>query len=233
MAIRYYLRHNTIAADANDQTARVSCSTTYNIESITSEMLKKGSTISEADIAAVLTVFFNVVCEKVADGNGVNLPLVNIRPGISGSFKDANDNYESGRHSKKAALSTGKLLRDAISKANVEKITQPLIAPVLLEYTDTNSNTTNSSLTPGGLGKLLGASLKFNPENPLEGIFIIAADNSMTKVETNTVRSKGKLIFTVPATLTRGSYKIEVRRTYGISNPILRKGTLAYPLIVN
>ena len=81
MAIKYYLQPNPITPDPNDQSARVQSNKVHDVDSITREMLRRGSTNTEADIRAVLNVFFEVVTEEVCDGNSVNLPLVNIRPG--------------------------------------------------------------------------------------------------------------------------------------------------------
>jgi len=115
MAIKYYLQPNPITPDPNDQSARVVSNKVHDTDSITKEMLKRGSTITEADIRAVLNVFFTVVGEEVADGNSVNLPLMNIRAGVTGVFSSIIDSFDAARHIKKANLTAG---IDLISKMN-------------------------------------------------------------------------------------------------------------------
>ncbi len=232
MAIKYYLQPNPITPDPNDQSARVVSNQVHDVESITKEMLRRGSTITEADVRAVLKVFFEVVTDEVAEGNNVNLPLVNIKPGIGGVFSNATDSFDPSRHFKKANLSAGVLLNEKMSFAVAEKITQPLAAPVLIEFSDINSQTTNSILTRGGIGQIIGEELKFNPSNALEGIYFIAANNTATKVNIVASRTEGKLVFSIPSTLTPGSYTLEVRKGYGTTTPVVRSGSLADTLQV-
>lgn len=227
MAIKYFLQPNPITPDPNDQSARVISNQVHDLQSITREMLKRGSTITEADISAVLKVFFDVVIDEVVEGNSVNLPLVTIRPGITGVFNSATDSFDASRHFKKANLNAGVLLNQRMALAGVEKVMQAAAAPALIAFTDINTQTTNSILTPNGIGQLVGEELKFNPANANEGIFFIAADATATKVTVVASRTEGRLMFSIPAALVPGSYTLEVRKGYGTANPVLRSGTLA------
>ncbi len=231
MAIKYYLQPNPITPDPNDQSARVVSNKVHDSESILKEMLKRGSTITEADIRAVLNVFFTVVSEEVADGNSVNLPLVNIRAGITGVFANATDSFDPSRHIKKANLSAGTDLLRKMNEAKVEKINVSTAAPALIAYTDVHSQTTNSLLTPGGIGQIVGEELKFNPGNATEGIFFIAADNTATPAPIIASRTEGKIVFSIPA-LSSGDYTLEVRKGYGSTNLVVRSGALQDKLIV-
>jgi hypothetical protein len=233
MAIKYYLQPNPITPDPNDQSARVQSNKVHDVESITREMLRRGSTITEADVRAVLNVFFEVVTDEVCDGNSVNLPLVNIRPGITGVFASVTDSFDPSRHSRKANLTAGTQLIQRMAVATVSKINQPTAAPSLIEFLDVNSQTANSILTPGGIGQIIGEELKFNPGNPLEGIFLIDAGGSPTAVTVLANRTEGKLVFSIPAGLAPGMYTLEVRKGYGTSNPVVRNGTLQDALQVN
>lgn len=232
MAIKYYLQPNPITPDPNDQSARVISNKVHNTESITKEMLKRGSTITEADIRAVLNVFFTVVIDEVTDGNNVNLPLVNIRAGITGVFASATDSFDPSRHLKKANLSAGNELYVRMNAAQVEKVNVATAAPALIAYSDVNSQTTNSILTPGGIGQIVGEELKFNPANAAEGIFFIASDNTATKATVVASRTEGKIVLSVPE-LPSGNYTLEVRKGYGSTNLVVRTGALQDTLIVN
>jgi len=227
MAIKYYLQPNPVTPDPNDQSARVLTNKVHDVDSIIKLMLKRGSTVTEADVKAVLSVFFDVVCDEVIDGNSVNLPLVNIRPGITGVFANVSDSFDPSRHFKKASMTSGIMMIKMMNEAKVEKITQPTAAPALVEFTDVNSGTTNSLLTAGGIGQIVGEELKFNPANGDEGIFFIAADNTATKVDIIASRTEGKLVFSIPATLTAGNYRLEVRKGYGTTNLVVRGGSLS------
>lgn len=232
MAIKYYLKSNPITPDPNDQSARVVTGKVHDVASITKEMLKRGSTITEADILAVLKVFFEVTADEVAEGNNVNLPLVNIRPSISGVFTSITDSFDASRHVKRASVSAGILLTQKMTEANVEKVTQSIVTPSLIQFLDVNTQNTNSSLTAGGIGQIVGDELKFNAANPLEGIFFIAADNSATQATIIASKTEGKLVFSIPA-LSPGNYILEVRKGYGSTNLVVRSGSLQDSLIVN
>lgn len=233
MSIKYYLQPNPITPDPNDQSARVISNQVHDVDSITREMLRRGSTITEADVRAVLKVFFEVVTDEVAEGNNVNLPLVNIKPGISGVFSDATDSFDASRHIKKATVSSGILLTQKLNFANVEKVTQPQAAPALIQFTNVNTQTVNSILTPGGIGQIIGEELKYNPANVTEGIYFIASDGTATKVEIIASRTEGKLVFSIPSTLVAGNYTLEVRKGYGSTNIVVRSGSLQEALQVN
>lgn len=233
MAIKYCLQPNPVTPDPNDQTARVISNTVLDATSITQEMLKRGSTITEADITAVLKVFFDVVSDEVADGNNVNLPIVNIRPGINGVFASVTDSFDEARHIKKASLSAGILLSQKMAKAKVEKVLGSMAAPVLLQYLDVNSQNTNSILTPGGIGQIVGQELKFNPGNPLEGIFFTGSDGVVTQATILQNRTEGLLVFSIPPTFASGTYTLEVRKGYGSSTIVVRSGSLQDALQVS
>lgn len=227
MSIKYYLQPNPITPDPNDQSARVSSNKVHDLNSITDMMLKRGSTVTKADVLAVLDIFIDVVTDEIADGNSVNIPLVNIRPSVTGAFTNVGDSFDPSRHVKRASISPGVVLMNKMRAAKVEKISQPTPAPVLIEFADVNTNLTNSMLTPGNIGRIMGEELKFNPANADEGIFFVDSANVPTKVVTIDVRTEGRLSFMIPSNLTTGSYRLEVRKAYGTTNVVVRTGSLS------
>jgi hypothetical protein len=229
MAIKYYLQPNPITPDPNDQSARVLANTVHNTDTIIAKMMIRGTGCSEPDIRAVLHLFFNVVSDEVADGNNVNTPLVNFRPGISGVFASATDVFDGSRHVLKGNVSSGIMLAQKMQSAKVEKINQPVPAPALVEFMDVNSGVANSKITPNGIGAIVGEELKFNPENPDEGIFFV--NGTTTKVAVIATRTEGKLMFSIPA-LTPGNYSLEVRKGYK-NNTTIRAGVLSDILVVS
>jgi len=231
MPIKYYLRPYLLSSTPNQQTAKVLINQVHNLDSIVQAMLRRGSTLTEADIRASLLLAFDVISNEVAEGNSVNLPLVNIRPSIHGVFANASDSYEQGRHSKKASLSAGPLLWDAVAQAEVEKVLQPHAAPALVEYLDVNSQSINSALTPNGIGQLTGEELKFDETNAAEGIFFIDSNGQITKVTVVAMHTQGQLLFSIPAGLPVGGYALEVRKGYG-NDVHVRAGKLHYELQV-
>lgn len=194
-------------------------------------MLLTGTTITKADANAVIEVFFSVISRAVAKGSSVNLPLVNIKAGIGGIFNGMDDFFDPDRHTKSANVTPGVMLSKVVEDADVEKVFRPLAEPILLKYTDYNSNNSiNSMLTAGGIGEIRGKQLKFDKDNLEEGIFFIASDGMATKVAVISNRTESKLVFFIPLSLAPGNYTLEVRKAYGTTNRIIRKSALPHVL---
>lgn len=229
MPISYYLIPNPISKRKRAYTARISPKEALSVEDIIQELAARGSTVSETDARAVLLFFFEVVSEKIAEGAFVNLPIANIRPTISGEFDSPADAFDEARHRLRASLSPGVALSKTVRAAKLEKTTKPLPAPQLLDFRDVASNTRNAILTPGGIGQISGAELKFKPENPEEGIFFIKSDGSERRVQTLALCAPRRLIFSIPSELTPGAYQLEVRRVFAKDGK-MRKGALLQTL---
>lgn len=88
----------------------------------------------------------------------------------------------------------------------------------------------NSTLVPGGGVKLRGHNLQFNEADAEQGIFLVADDQTRTRIEVVLHNTPRELIFLVPNTLTSGEYTLEVRVRYGNDN--IRTGILESPLNV-
>lgn len=189
MAIKFYLQPNQITPDPNDQSARVAANATLTAEDIVKKALQRGSSLTEPDLRAVMMLLFTVITDELAEVNAVVLPLVNIRPGISGVYSSATDSFDSVRHIKKATLLAGVLLNQKMRDAKVEKISGSQSVPDLQEFTDINSGTTNSMLTAGGIGQIIGGELKFDPTHAAEGIYLVSEAAVETKITVLTARN--------------------------------------------
>jgi len=180
----------------------------------------------------VVNLFIDEAIVAVAEGNNLNTPLVNIKPSISGVFTSKSDSFDPSRHTKRAAVSMGSGLAKGIQDATTEKIQEPAASPFLLEYADANSGSNNGPVTPGGIGTIQGAELKYDPANVAEGIFFVpTGGGAETKVAVISTRTEGKLVFLVPAGLAAGTYRLEVRRAY-LASKTIRTGELAEVLTV-
>jgi hypothetical protein len=61
------------------------------------------------------------------------------------------------------------------------------------------------------MGKLLGKHLRYDPDDPEQGLFLIAADKSEQRLSSDGIIMPGSLVFMIPAELTPGNYRLEVR----------------------
>lgn len=232
MAIKYYLQKNAITTDPDDYSARVESGSPKELGDLINEMMKRGTTLDRVELEGALDLFFRVVAEQLADGAAVHTPVANFRPGIKGVFHSVGDSFDRSRHTIKASLTSGLSLIEAMQNASVEKTTTTLPSPALTQYTDYGSSTTDSILTPGNIGMIIGEELKFDPNNAAEGVFLIDSSGTETKVSTIASRTEGKLVFMIPDSLASGIYKLQVRRAY-TKNVTIRIGELNDELEVN
>ena len=214
MSIKYYLQPNHITPDPNDQTGRVQPNNTLGVDEIVKRIVKRGTTLTETDVRAVLRLSFEEIADAVSEGNNVNLPLLNARPSIQGVFTDINDTFDVSRHTVKASLSAGLLLFNKMKTATVEKMGSSIVSPDIVDFTDVRTST-HSKASKGGIGIITGSELKFNTANVAEGIFFVnIATNAETKSTEIAQRTEGKLMFMIPNTLVAGTYYVEVRKAY-------------------
>ncbi|MBD5448532.1 MAG: hypothetical protein HDR32_12565, partial [Treponema sp.] len=73
--LKYSLRENLLTADPDDCMAQVQDVRSYSQDEIIDLMMRRGTTLTRADVAAVLQVYTEVVGELTADGSAVNTAL--------------------------------------------------------------------------------------------------------------------------------------------------------------
>lgn len=225
MAIRYYLQPNPLDPESDIHFGRIVCQKIHDTDSIISEMLKRGTTLTEPDLRAALSLFFTVAIGEVTNGNAVNLPLVNMRAGMKGTFTGQTDIFDPDRHTKRANVSPGTELMRQMNDAQLEKVKRAAPEPQLIAFTDFSSGTSNQ-MTPGGIAQLIGSFLKFDAEKTGEGLFLVHNDGTSHAVNVLAQRTEKKLIFNVPSSMPSGNYRMEVRKGFGRSGSKIRVGKL-------
>ena len=223
--IKYSLFENNLTPDPDDQLAVVQPISTKSMEDVVDQMISRGSTVTKAEALSVMEEFALALIQIVKDGHNVTTPLFNMAVSIKGTFANASDAFDSTRHTVKVRLLPGRRLKDAVNKVKVEKVqaTKPL--PVLQSFKDVTSKTESDTLTPGGVGHILGSVLKFDAADATQGVFFTALNGTVTKVETVVEAIPSKIIFVIPATLTAGEYSLSVR-TLLLNTKDIREGYL-------
>jgi hypothetical protein len=71
----------------------------------------------------------------------------------------------------------------------------------------------NGTLTKGNLAHLRGTNLKYDPTDPDQGLFFVKTTGSSAPVRVERVKKNtpSEQLFAVPATITAGGYRLEVR----------------------
>ena len=152
------------------------------MEGVAKRMLEYGSTISKSDILAVFEDLSVALGDLLLDGYHVNMEFGDYQLTIHGVLDGLDDEYDPRRHQIEVSISVGARLREGIRRrAQLTKDQQPGAQPSPVQYTDLASGEHDHTLTPGGVGRVLGKHLKFDPADPQQGIFFVNADRRATR----------------------------------------------------
>ncbi|RJE74718.1 DNA-binding domain-containing protein [Reichenbachiella sp. MSK19-1] len=229
MAINYSLYANHLT-NSEDYMAVVQNQKTKTLDELIDRMIGRGSTVTKAEALAVLEEYQASVQEALEEGYSISTPLLRISPSIQGVFTDPQDNFDRSRHILRLNVTSGSRISQISNVLKVEKVTAKAPQPTPVDFTDVKT-TSNETLSPGGVGVLTGSRLKVNQEDTQQGIFIIGADGTETRVTTYIRNMPSNLIFMIPDTLTAGIYQIDIRTIFQKSKTI-RSGTLSTDLTV-
>ena len=209
--LKYSLRENILTPAPDDYMAQVTDTRSYSLEEIIDLMMDKGSTLTRADVAAVLQVYGEVCSSIVADGAALNTPLMNTALSVSGVFNGANDSFDKKRHTVNLNMTAGSLLRDAVAKVKTEKTEGASTDPYITEVTDIVSGKVNEALTKGGVVQLTGSRLKFDQKDEAQGIFFVPETGNPVRASVIAENKPARLMAIIPADLAAETYYIEVR----------------------
>ena len=230
MAIKYALFENNLTSDPDDYMAVVQDQTSRSKEDLIDEMIGRGSTVTKAEALSVLEEFEAAVERALEAGDSINTPLFRISASIQGVFY-GDDSFDRSKHYVKLNVNPGSRIGEIAAKIGVEKVEATSPQPSLNSFKDIATDTTNETITSGGVGEITGSRLKINTEEAEQGIYLIATDGTATKAETLIRNKPSNLIFMIPAGLASGEYRLEVRNIpHG--NKTLKAGSLANPLTI-
>ena len=233
--LKYSLRENLLTAAPDDFMAQVQDVRSYTLDEIIDLMMQKGSTLTRADVSAVLQIYGEVCASIIADGAALNTPLMNTALSISGVFNGASDSFDKKRHAVNLNMTAGTLLRSALSKIKCEKTGTASTDPYISEVKDVVSDTVNTLLTKGAVVQITGSRLKFDAKDAAQGIFFVPETGAPVRAAVIAENKPARLMAIIPADLTAGTYYIEVRTKHANATKqlkTLKTGRFAKPLTV-
>jgi hypothetical protein len=238
MPIQYGLYENHLTRQPGDFAALALSTGFSDREAIAERMLQMGTTVTKADILAVLENAEQAVVSLLLDGCRVQVGgLVELFPRVLGVFDGSDDQYDKNRHRLDVGANPGaRVRREVRAKARTTKVAAGVPGPVVSEYRDLASGTRNETMTPGTIGTLRGTRLQFAPDKADEGIFVVPAEGgrALRIPPANMHKNKpSELVFLVPTgTIEPGDYVLEVRARNAKGGGPLRTSALDHPITV-
>lgn len=210
MPIKYTIQENRLTTPSTFKGV-VKQSTTFDMDDLVRQILDQGSTVTEADIKAVVIDLIKACQNSVLNGARVNIEgLVQIYPSMEGVFTGVTDGFDPLRHRLNLNARVADQFKDAIrTNAQIEKELTPSRVPTIYEVVDTFAGTTNSTISMGRMIQVVGEQLKFDSGNADEGLYVV------NDTLGSTIQIPANLIFT--STEGEISFQAQVSGTIGQS----------------
>lgn len=212
--LQYILNDNFLTAAPNDFWAQPVNVRSYTQPEVIRRILARNPGLSEAQLTSAINEYTEEAGIITEEGGAINTPLVNTNLSISGVFEGAADTFDSKRHRTKVNANPGLRLTQAASKIKPRKTTVADPVPQILEVKDIVSGSVNDVLTLGGVIRITGSRLKFLPEEPDNGIFLINEQGEETKLTVIAENKPARLMAMLPPNQAQGIYWVEVRTTF-------------------
>lgn len=210
MTLKFALFENNLTSDPTDYMAVVQDQPSKTLEDVIDLMIGRGSTVTKAEALSVIEEYSTAIEQLLKDGYSINTPIFNLSPSIKGVFYGADQSFNRAAHSVKINVTPGIRIREIGSQITVEKVKGASPQPDIEYLYDLGSDTRNGQLTPGNIAQIRGSRLKYDINDPAQGIYLIATDGVENKVTTIARNMPAQLDFLVPV-LTPGEYRLEVR----------------------
>ncbi len=233
MALQYSLVPNELTPDPNDCRAKIENLRKHNVEKIIEQLTVSGSIFKVPETRAIISAFLGQLKSNLQEGIGFSSEYFDLEPNIQGVFISGDDRFDDTRHYRVVNMIVRNQFNEALDNLKVQCVSNIELFPSVKQVYDVMSSTTNQKLTPGGTAEVEGDLLRFDTEKVTQGVFLI---NIATKEEIRVDKVyhiyRKSLSFVVPATLTAGTYELQVRNTV-FSKENMREGKLKANLTVS
>lgn len=207
--ISYALRENLLTANPDDRMAQVVDAQSFTQKDIIREIIKRGSSLTEADIVAYQKLEHEVYRDIVAHGGHINTPLFTTSFSITGVFTNQADSFDKTRHTIKLNVNAGSALKEAAAQAKTQKVETNSTDPYITTITD-KVNGDSSTIKIGSIMELTGSRLKFDASDSEQGVFALTASGEV-KCEPVIENKPARVMVMLPTTVEVGEFTIEVR----------------------
>ncbi|WPP49969.1 DNA-binding domain-containing protein [Catalinimonas niigatensis] len=210
MAALYALVDNPLTPDPTDFRASVQHGKAVTEEELMEMIVLRNTGISISVAKKVIFEYGQALRHYMEKGRSVNGALLNSQFSISGVFTSEEDVFDANRHALHLNFTPGTLLKDVVEHVAVKKVEAMAGLPLISSYFDTESSSKNDVLTPNELGRIVGKRMKFDENDPAQGLFFVNDKKKDFAVVKFGECMPGKIIFKVPQ-MASGIYTLEIR----------------------
>ncbi|OHD12120.1 MAG: hypothetical protein A2Y41_00035 [Spirochaetes bacterium GWB1_36_13] len=212
MAIRYYIKKQKMLGN-EILIPRVALKGSYDKNMLINRMLDMGSTITKADILAVLNNFEKAVRNICLEGNKVTIgEFMQFTPSMSGKFESELDGFDPSKHELYVTAQISSVFNNEFELSSTcEKVSSVEKKPNLIQVADVGTGELNKVVTKGDIISIGGENLKFDETEPDEYLRFVNKTNqadfiSIIKFQKKTDK---ELVFLFPDTaITEGYFEV-------------------------
>ncbi|MBN2353248.1 MAG: DUF4469 domain-containing protein [Spirochaetales bacterium] len=215
--IRFSLRENKLTGNgAAPYTAAVRSHRTVGQKELISTMAKMNALVSRQEILVVLDLMNAVIADALVAGNSVATDLFGARVSIHGGFATVEDDYSGDRNSVHVRMIPGAALKkDVALRARTEKIRGRKPVPELDSVYDHETQSVNSSVSPGRTAEIKGVNLDCDRTDEAQGVFFVDKKGALArKAKVVHKMNASGVTFRVPE-LAGGTYGLVLRKAFG------------------
>lgn len=222
----YDLYDNAMTKDVKeDYVARVRTLHSMTVEDIARAIVAERTEFRLDTLINIANLIDEKIRHFVCQGNTVVTGTAQYSPSITGVFMGKSGTFDPNVQSLSVNITPAKALRDEIQKVSPEfsGYVKDLGGARIGLVKDTQTGRTDGTLTPGGIVEVTGSKIKsINADGTSVGKVVLV--NTETQAETDisslAINDPSRLMFSIPADLPEGTYKLRVE-TY-FSNSAVR-----------
>lgn len=219
----YDLRDNAMTKDVKeDYVATVRTMRSMTVEDIAQAIVSERTEYRYDTLVAIANLIDEKIRQFVCQGNTVVTGSALYSPSITGVFMGKTGTFDSAVNACTVNISPSKALRDEVAKVGAEfsGYVKDLGGARIGLVKDTATGKTDGTITPGGIIDVTGSKIKsINADGTSVGKVVLV--NTETQAETDitslAINDPSRLMFSVPASLPEGTYRLKVE-TYFSSN---------------
>jgi predicted histone-like DNA-binding protein len=192
------------------------------------QRIEQASALTETDVLGVLDALAEEIGQALLDGNRVQIAGVGTFSLTARGTTEHYDDYLKPEQLEIAFRPDAQLRRHIHQHAEGEKQTAHLRAPRPHTFTDAATER-RDVYTAGSIGLLYGSVLKFDADDPAQGVFFVDEDGHEVRATVYAHVTKKRVHFLIPPGLT-GAQRLIVRAQPRFG-PEVRQGELQEALV--